>query len=84
MEIKRRKVIFNKKEVILKEVNLTHHQNSFGSSQFLARIPKVVEDFLEIKKGDKLTFIIEVAPHPKPKQRSKLKFEIVKGDRNQD
>lgn len=65
------------KDVITKTVKMTSvtNRNDTPTSQFIVRIPKEIEDFLEIKKGDKFEFIIEVA---EPREESKLSFRIVR------
>ena len=78
MTLPRRKsepVTYNKDkpEIIEKEVKMTKHKG-----QFLIRIPKEISEFLEIKEGDKFKFKVEVAPIDKPKEKSKLKFNIVR------
>jgi hypothetical protein len=66
------------KEIIDFTVKMTLLENKKkGVSQYLVRIPKDIEDFLNIQKGDKFRFIIDVKI---PKNKSVKTFEIIKGD----
>ena len=60
----------DEEEIIEKTVQLTYNKN-----QFVARIPRGIEEFLEIKKGDKLKFIIKVG---KTIEESEMEFKIVR------
>ena len=62
-------------EVIEKTTRMTLHKG-----QFIVRIPKTISQFLKIKKGDKFSFIVEVAQSPSPKEESKLSFKIMRSD----
>ncbi len=65
------------KEVIRKAVKLT-----LNKGQFIVRIPRIISEFLELSKDDKLEFLIEVAPHPKSKDQSTRSFRILRGGKD--
>jgi len=64
------------KEIYEKTMKMTLMKGSLGTDQFFVRIPKELEDFLEIKKGDSFKFWIDIKI---PKEKSKLIFSIIRG-----
>lgn len=51
----------NELEEDIEEIETTVKIQSDGRQLFV-RIPREVSDYLELKKGDKFTFIVEVSP----------------------
>lgn len=67
-----------KGEIIEKSVKMTSVKNQSGTTQYLIRLPKEIEDFLEIGKNDKFQFVIDVK---EPKEKSILSFRIIRGEK---
>lgn len=66
-------------EIIEKTVKMTEVHNTKGTSQYIVRVPKEIEEFLDIKKGDRFAFIIQAK---EPKENSELKFKIIRGKKD--
>ena len=65
------------KKILVKTVKMTTNKD-----QFLIRLPREVKQFLEVEKGDKFQFLINIAPPNRPKSESKLSFKIIHGEKN--
>ncbi len=73
----------NKKEELLKQsepqIDITREMKVlFDTKQYSIKIPREIERFYDLKKGDKIKLIVEI---PSDKTKKPInRFEIIKGE----
>ena len=52
----------------------------YDGKQWLVRFPKEVQEILNLSKGDKVEFLLEMAEKPHPIEKSKLSIRLIRED----